>query len=77
MSDLAQLRRKIEARHSLPAPAVRRALREGAGISQADVAIACGVSREAVSRWENGEREPRPDHLAAYVEVLDELRRSG
>jgi transcriptional regulator with XRE-family HTH domain len=37
--------------------------------SQAEVAKALGVSRQTVSRWENGEREPSP-------EIIDWLQRN-
>ena len=68
------IERRLRARSELPEPRVRRALREAAGVSQADVAAAVGVSRQAVDHWESGTRYPRPKHLAAYLEVLRILR---
>lgn len=35
-----------------------RELREGAGLSQAELADAVGVSRETIARWETNQREP-------------------
>jgi DNA-binding transcriptional regulator YiaG len=34
-------------------------IREQANLSQAELAVACGVSAAAVSRWEAGLRRPR------------------
>ena len=61
------------ARRRLPSPEARRVLRERAGVTQQDVAAAVGVTREAVSQWEAGRRDPRPPRLARYLEVLDRL----
>lgn len=78
MSDLLA---KARALHRLPAPAMARAIREAAGVSQADVASALTppVTRAAVSRWESGARRPTGPHLQQYVDLLDELAqlRSG
>jgi transcriptional regulator with XRE-family HTH domain len=41
------------------------------------MAQALGVTRAAVSRWENGVRTPRGRHLQAYEQVLERLRREG
>jgi transcriptional regulator with XRE-family HTH domain len=58
----------------LPEPALRRLLRERAGLSQQQVADALGVSRPAVTRWENGIREPRgTTRRLAYLSLLDRL----
>lgn len=73
MSTIDQLVHRALLRASLPEPAHRRALREKAGLSQAEVAEALGVSRPAVVRWERGERMPRRQHLDAYVELLRRL----
>ena len=63
----------VRSRRSLPDPAVRRLLRERAGLSQAEVAKAIGVRSATVSRWEAGLRTPRGAHVAAYVVLLDRL----
>ncbi|MFC0623214.1 helix-turn-helix transcriptional regulator [Kribbella deserti] len=57
----------------LPAPAMRRALRESAGLSTGDVARALGVTRQAVSNWERGKRTPRGAYLDSYVQVLERI----
>ncbi|MGE0026876.1 MAG: helix-turn-helix domain-containing protein [Thermoleophilia bacterium] len=57
----------------LPSPAIRRAIRCGAGLTQNDLATALGVSRPAVTRYEAGQREPRGDLRVAYAQVLDAL----
>jgi transcriptional regulator with XRE-family HTH domain len=77
MTTLAQVAEKVRARRDLPEPAVRRALRIGAGLSQQDIADVCGVTRAAVSRWESGERGVDADHVVLYAELLDMLRRGG
>lgn len=46
-----------------------------AGLSQADVGKALGVSREAVSKWLRGEATPRPDKLLR-LGLLVKLRAS-
>jgi transcriptional regulator with XRE-family HTH domain len=66
---LADARRRA----ALPEPPLRRLLRERAGLSQAEVAEALGVSRPAVTRWESGQREPRSAVRVAYVELLERL----
>jgi DNA-binding transcriptional regulator YiaG len=65
---------QVQARKSLPAPAVRKAVRIASGASVAAVAAACGVYEMTVIRWENGERTPRGHHLERYVEVLQLLQ---
>jgi DNA-binding XRE family transcriptional regulator len=67
----------VRARAKLPPPPVRRALREGAGVKQEDVANVIGVTRETVSRWESGERGVHRRHVVAYVELLEFLRRTA
>ena len=64
-------------RRRLPAPAARRQIREAAGVSQIHVARELGVTRGAVAYWEIGSRTPRPQHLAAYLAILDHLAREG
>jgi transcriptional regulator with XRE-family HTH domain len=71
--NLKALTTKARIRRELPPPAVRRAIREAAGVSQADIAAALGVDRVTVTRYESGARTPRGERLAAYVRVLREL----
>lgn len=47
-----------------------RAARSAAGLSQAEVATNAGVSREVVSRLEQGRRVARMDTLSAVLDVL-------
>lgn len=64
-----------------PAPAEAgqaiAAAREGAGLTQDDVAAALGTSRQAVGYWEQGKRSPRPDQLlqlaALFRATVDDL----
>ena len=61
-------------RRRLPAPAMRRAIRTGAGLSLRHIAEAIGgVSPQAVGLWEAGERTPSERLLPAYVAVLERL----
>ncbi|MBI0382031.1 helix-turn-helix transcriptional regulator, partial [Streptomyces albiflaviniger] len=55
------------AQDDLPAPAERKRLREAAGLSQAEVARALDIRREAVGNWESGRTEPRQPKRAAYA----------
>lgn len=60
-------------RRGLPDPPIRRMLRVRAGIAQQAIADEIGCSREEVSRWESGERNPGGRLLLPYVRVLDRL----
>jgi DNA-binding transcriptional regulator YiaG len=72
---LEQVMAKVAARRALPAPPVLRALREAAGLSEADVARVLGVSSVAVSRYERGQRTPRNARVVQkYVAFLARLR---
>ena len=76
--DLEAILARGRARTRLPDAAVRRLLRERAGLSQDDVAEACGVTRAAVTRWEAppssaGVRRPRGPALERYLALLDRL----
>lgn len=69
VDQLVQERRRAQ----LPAAEERRRLRERANLTQADLATLIGVTREAVSRWERGTRQPRGSHLGDYAAVLRRL----
>ena len=73
METLVQELTEATNRRRLPDPPFRRLIRAQAGISQAGMARAIGVTRSAVTRWEQGTRTPRGRVLAAYLTVLDEL----
>ncbi len=45
-------------------------LRKAAGLTQSEVARLCGVSQEAVHRWEAGKARPTMDKLPALSTVL-------
>lgn len=64
---------RVRLEQELPAPEVRRALRRAAGVTFDDIAGIAGVTRQAVARWENGTRRPRPDHLQIYARILTGL----
>jgi transcriptional regulator with XRE-family HTH domain len=71
MTDTASL---IQAKR-LPPPAMRRALRLGAGLTLQEVGELVGVHRSCVLRWETGAREPTGRRRIRYSEVLTELRK--
>lgn len=57
---------------TLPAPELRRDLREQAHLSKAQVARALGVSPSTVAAWENG-RDPAGETRTKYAYLLDGL----
>lgn len=73
---MSNLSLEVAAFASLPTPAMSRAIRTRAGVSQARLARELGVSRMTVNRWEAGSRRPRGLHLIAYVAVLSDLQRA-
>jgi DNA-binding transcriptional regulator YiaG len=70
---LAEVRRARELTTSPTARDIRRA----AGVTQERLALALGVDRTTLARWESGTTRPRPAELAAWVEALDALRQEG
>ncbi len=54
----------------LPSPAERRRLREACSLTQAQVAVRVGVSRETVHAWESGRTTPRGGRREAYARLL-------
>ncbi len=71
MSDLLQ---EVRAARALPTPALARAIRQAAGVSQQRLADELGVGRVTVTRWEQGTRRPRGRLAVAYARLLQELR---
>ncbi|MBK3580445.1 helix-turn-helix transcriptional regulator, partial [Streptomyces sp. MBT65] len=61
----------LEEEPQLPLPAERARLREAAGITQARVGAALGVTEQSVKNWENGRSEPKGARLSAYKRLLD------
>jgi DNA-binding XRE family transcriptional regulator len=74
--DIDQVICKARVRVSLPAPAVRRLIREQASLTQSDIAGPLGVDRASVSRWESGQQAPRGALREAYAQLLERLRRA-
>lgn len=74
MSALAE---QVKRARRLPPPAVARAIRDAAGVSQQQVADELGVNRVSVARWELGERVPRGELRLRYIDLLDELREAA
>jgi transcriptional regulator with XRE-family HTH domain len=62
----------MEARDAAQSGRGRR-IRLAAGLSQAELAAAVGVSPVAISRWEAGDRRPRGGAAVAYAQLLREL----
>ncbi len=60
-------------RRRLPDPAIRRLLRERAGLTQQELADALDVARPTLTRWELSSRTPRGELLVRYLDVLDRL----
>lgn len=69
----AELLVRAQAASRLPTPSRRRSIREAAGATQAELATALGVSKQALERWERGEAKPRGRHAAAYAALLELL----
>ena len=66
---------RARTRSSLPSPPVRRLIREQSELTQSDIALALGVHRTAVCRYESGDQNPRGATREAYAALLDRLRR--
>lgn len=62
-------------RELVATPGAARAIREAAGLSQAEQAAALNVTQTAVSRWERGERVPRGQAAQDYARLLERLAR--
>jgi DNA-binding transcriptional regulator YiaG len=65
---------KVRTARRLPPPAVAKAIRDAAGVTQQELADELNVNRVTVARWELGERVPRGAMRLAYTELLEELR---
>ncbi|MCX4973143.1 helix-turn-helix transcriptional regulator [Streptomyces sp. NBC_00620] len=63
-----------QVRPELPAPAERKAVREAAGLTLAQVGSAVGVTAQAVGLWESGRRTPRGTLLDRYAEAISAMR---
>jgi DNA-binding XRE family transcriptional regulator len=58
----------------LPSPALRRHIRQAAGVTLVEMAEELGVTNVSVLRWERGDCEPRRDRAIAYRRLLEELQ---
>lgn len=74
---MSQLLDEVTRRRRLPSPALARAVRVAAGVTQQRLADEVGVHRMTVARWETGERHPRGAMAARWAEVLDSLREAS
>lgn len=48
-----------------------RVLRDNKGLSDIELAVILGVTRNAVTQWETGRAMPKPQKLPAIAEALD------
>lgn len=64
----------VRAARRLPPPAVARAIRDAANVSQQQIADELGVNRVTIARWELGTRSPRGELRLRYIELLEQLR---
>ncbi|MDR3084486.1 MAG: helix-turn-helix domain-containing protein [Streptomyces sp.] len=64
--------RSVQPEAELPARTVRRALREQAGLTKAQVARALGVSPSTIAAWES-DRDPAGETRTRYAYLLDGL----
>ena len=74
MSNLDEI---LRARRALPEPQRRREIREASGLSLHRIGQEIGVTPAAVALWETGQSMPTPDHLIAYVALLEKLQANG
>jgi DNA-binding XRE family transcriptional regulator len=65
----SQLALLVEARKAVRSGQAART-RRAAGLSQAELAQAVGVSAPAISRWESGKRQPHGRAAIRYAQVL-------
>jgi DNA-binding transcriptional regulator YiaG len=65
---------EVRAKRRFPPPAMARAIRMTAGVSQARIAEELNVDRATVTRWESGRRRPRGRLAVAYADLLAALQ---
>lgn len=61
----------------LPPPEKRKALREGYGITQDQLADILNVTRTAISLWERGKRTPRSRDYAEFLHMAAQGEAEG
>jgi DNA-binding transcriptional regulator YiaG len=72
----SELLASARAASRLPKPAHARAIREGAGLTQSELADAIAVHRVTLGRWETGQAVPRGRARARYAQTLLELQQA-
>jgi DNA-binding transcriptional regulator YiaG len=70
-TDLVQ---EVAEARALPRPALARAIRREAGVSQTRMASELCVHRVTFARWESGASEPRAAHRLAWARLLARLQ---
>jgi len=73
---MADLIREVREARRLPSPALARAIRQGAGVSQQRIARELGVHRITVVRWEQGTTAPRGEVRSRYARLLADLQQA-
>jgi DNA-binding XRE family transcriptional regulator len=68
---LARVRKQLS--DALPTAETLRAVRVRSAITQREVANAIGVSRQAVARYEAGDRTPSGEACEQYIDLLQRL----
>lgn len=58
----------------MPPPAMARAIREAAGVSQRAFAAELGVHRLTLVRWETGTHRPRGEMRSRYATLLAQIQ---
>jgi transcriptional regulator with XRE-family HTH domain len=74
---VSQLIDEVRQARGLPRPALARAIREAAHVSQTRLAAELHVHRLTVARWESGERTPQGAQRAAYAGLLASLQEAS
>lgn len=69
--EVSRMRRELAA--AFPNPDMLRQVRIQSALSQDEVASAIGVSRQAVSLYEAGDRVPSDETCRRYIQLLDGL----
>ena len=64
---------EVREAQTLPPPAVAKAIRVSAGVSQDRLAQELGCHRVTLARYEGGKRAPRGELRARYARTLREL----
>jgi plasmid maintenance system antidote protein VapI len=73
----ARIIEKAKAAHDLPSPSMQKAIVDGSGVPQTDLAEEIGVHRVTFNRWVMGHRRPTGEHLVRYVALLEALQEAA